>query len=50
MTGAMYRLTPNTVSTNLDAATADAADPHTLTVLLAQDIPASMWKDAQRLE
>jgi hypothetical protein len=50
LTGAMYRLTPNTVSTSLEAATADATDKHALTILLAQDVPLALWKDAERIQ
>jgi hypothetical protein len=52
LTGAMYRLSPNAVNTTLNATT--AADPHgdqsTFGIMLAEDVPAQMWKDVKPIQ
>jgi uncharacterized protein YceK len=50
ITGAMYNLEPEAVSQALDAMNVktSAADG-SLTVVLAQDVPASVWKNAKEL-
>ena len=50
-TGAMYTLTPDTVSANLELETATASDKNsrTLTVMLVQDVPVDLMKNAKRI-
>jgi uncharacterized protein YceK len=50
LTGAMYNLAPESISPALEAMNVktSAADG-SLTVVLAQDVPASVWKNAKEL-
>jgi hypothetical protein len=50
ISGAMYNLEPQAVSQALEAMNVKASSVDgSLTVVLAQDVPASVWKDAKAL-
>jgi uncharacterized protein YceK len=51
ISGAMYDLTPDAVSTTLDAMNVKTSgNERSLTVVLAQDLPAEAWKSARLIK
>lgn len=51
ITGAMYDLAPNTVDASLEAMDIKSSgSERTLTIVLAQDVPAEVWKNARPIQ
>lgn len=52
LTGAMYTLTPDTVDATLDADALKSSfkADGSLTIVLAEDVPAALWKHAQLIQ